>query len=324
VEEIERFIKSERSVLVYFSEANVPIDHDPEQLRAVKQYRESLKDRVAYWTFIDSGHLYKLVNSHLSLEMNELVTRTAGQSTIVQPEEIGALLEPIIELTGECPHQMLQLSAAETGSVWIQAIEYLTHEGIFQGREAFGRYMPGSQVSMALNQERLLQIYNLKPRSSSENVPVTLKVEYQASSNHIRKLYISGLMIPSLSLENGSGRPKMYMNVVLTGDDLNRKTGNLYWLGSDLMWTWMYANAGNLPRLNHGLSKAVHHATALGLRDPILSRLKALEAANARKQNISAADKILLIDELDEIISQIGKLAEYDQPDFKADPEKET
>ena len=131
-------------------------------------------------------------------------------------------------------------------------------------------------------------------------------------------------MIPSLSLENGSGRPKMYMNVVLTGDDLNRKTGNLYWLGSDLMWTWMYANAGNLPRLNHGLSKAVHHATALGLRDPILSRLKALEAANARKQNISAADKILLIDELDEIISQIGKLAEYNQPDFKADPEKET
>ncbi len=263
-----------------------------------------------------------MVNSHLSLEMNELVTRTSGES-VVRPEEMGALLEPIIELTGECPHQMLQLSAAGTGSVWIQAIEYLTHEGIFQGREEFGRFMPGSQVSMALDQNRLLQIYKQKPRSSSENVPVRLKVEYLASSERVRKLYISGLMIPSLILDSGGGRPRMYMNVVLTGD-LDRKTGNLYWLGSDLMWTWMYANAGNLPRMNHGLSKAVHHATALGLGDPILSRLKALAAANAGKQNISAADKTPLIHELDEIISQIGKLAEHNQPDFKADPEKKT
>jgi hypothetical protein len=320
VEEIERFIKSDKSVLVYFSEANIPINHDPEQLRAVNQYRESLKDRVAYRTFKDPDHLHKMVSSHLALEMNELVTRTSGLS-VVQPEEIGALLEPIIELTGECPHQMLQLSAAGSGSVWIQAIEYFTAQGISQGREEFGRFMPGSQVSMALNQNRLLQIYNLKPRASSETVPLKLKVEYLGTSDRARDIYISALMMPSVNLDHGSGLLRMYMNVVLT-EDVNWKTGNLYWLGSDLMWTWMYAKAGNLPRTNHGLNKAVHHATALGLRDPILSRLKALEIANAGRQSISAAEKTSLIHELDEIISQIGKMAEHNQSDFKADPEK--
>ena len=102
---------------------------------------------------------------------------------------------------------------------------------------------------------------------------------------------------------------------------INWKTGHLYWLGSDLMWTWMYANAGNVPRMNHGLKKVVHHATSLRVGDPLLFRLKALQVANAGKQSLTAPEKAALIHELDEIISQVGKLAAQNQPDFKADPE---
>jgi hypothetical protein len=95
-----------------------------------------------------------------------------------------------------------------------------------------------------------------------------------------------------------------------------KKTGHLYWLSSDLMWTWMYARDGNLPRMNHGLHKAVHHAGALGLTDPIKCRLEALERANAGKERLSDSDKTAIIRELDEIISQIGKLAAGNQGDF--------
>src|SRR5882724_4142258 len=54
-----------------------------------------------------------------------------------------------------------------------------------------------------------------------------------------------------------------------------QKSGHLYWLSSDLMWTWMQVNTGNVQRMNHGLGKAIHHANRLGLGDPALSRLKA-------------------------------------------------
>jgi hypothetical protein len=99
-----------------------------------------------------------------------------------------------------------------------------------------------------------------------------------------------------------------------------QKSGTLYWLSSDLMWTWMYANQGNVRRMNHGLRKAVHHATMLDIGDPLLSRLESLQAANAGKENLGPAEKAVIIHELDDIISRIGKLAEANQgDDFKAD-----
>ena len=88
------------------------------------------------------------------------------------------------------------------------------------------------------------------------------------------------------------------------------------------MWTWTYADAGNVPRMNHGLNKAVHHAASLGVGDPLLSRLKALQAAHVGKQNLTPAEKSALVHELDEIIGEIGKLATQNQSDFKSDPER--
>jgi hypothetical protein len=100
-----------------------------------------------------------------------------------------------------------------------------------------------------------------------------------------------------------------------------QQSGSLYWLSSDLVWTEMQVMAGRVPRMIHGLKKAIHHATSLGVGDPLLSRLKTLEIANVTKQNLTEADKTALIGELDDIIGQIGKLAEQHQGDFKAGPE---
>jgi hypothetical protein len=72
-----------------------------------------------------------------------------------------------------------------------------------------------------------------------------------------------------------------------------QKSGHLYWLSSDLMWTWMQARDGNLPRLKHGLRKAVHHASSLGLNEPLTSRLEPLQSANAEKERLSDSEKAL-------------------------------
>ena len=98
-----------------------------------------------------------------------------------------------------------------------------------------------------------------------------------------------------------------------------QKSGSLYWLGSDLMWTWTFATQGNVQRMNHGLKQAVHHATVLGLDESLLGRLKNLQQSYRDKQELSGDAKAAVIRELDDLISQIGKLAAVNQPDFTSD-----
>jgi hypothetical protein len=100
-----------------------------------------------------------------------------------------------------------------------------------------------------------------------------------------------------------------------------QKSGSLYWLGSDLMWTWTFATQGNVQRMNHGLKQAIHHATVLGLDESLLSRLKNLQQSYRDKQELSGQAKVSVIRELDDLISEAGKLAVRNQPGFKSDPE---
>lgn len=100
-----------------------------------------------------------------------------------------------------------------------------------------------------------------------------------------------------------------------------QKSGSLYWLGSDLMWTWTFATQGNVQRMNHGLKQAIHHATVLGLDESLLSRLKNLQQSYRDKQELPGQAKVSVIRELDDLISEVGKLAVRNQPGFKSDPE---
>jgi hypothetical protein len=99
-----------------------------------------------------------------------------------------------------------------------------------------------------------------------------------------------------------------------------QRSGHLYWLSSDLMWTWTQATNGNVQRLIHGLKKSGYHANALGIDDSILSRLKAMQVANEAKPSLSPSERQALAQELDSIISEVGRLAVGNQPDFRADP----
>ncbi|MFZ0298402.1 MAG: hypothetical protein WAM13_08635 [Candidatus Sulfotelmatobacter sp.] len=96
-----------------------------------------------------------------------------------------------------------------------------------------------------------------------------------------------------------------------------QRTGNLYWLIHDLLWTRMQINRGNIKAVNPGISRAVRHATALGIDAPILVNLKALELSTSGKQSLTDPEKDAARKGLDEVIHEVGKLAESNQDDFE-------
>lgn len=96
-----------------------------------------------------------------------------------------------------------------------------------------------------------------------------------------------------------------------------QRSGNLYWLIHDLMWTRMQINRGNIKAVSPGIHRAVRHATALGIDAAILVNLKAVELATTGKQNLTDPEKNATRNGLDEIIDQVGKLAESNQDDFE-------
>lgn len=98
------------------------------------------------------------------------------------------------------------------------------------------------------------------------------------------------------------------------------KTGNLYWLGHDLMWT-IDAALRDAPReiIIYGLRQSLHHAHSLGLiNTPIESRLARLKAnADASLQHDWTSEKrTQLASELAALRDEIGDLISGHQPDF--------
>jgi len=74
VEEIEHFRRQGKRVLLYFSEADIPHDHDAEQLRLVKDYRKSVESDTLYKTFKGTEDLRRQATRDLARIINELVT----------------------------------------------------------------------------------------------------------------------------------------------------------------------------------------------------------------------------------------------------------
>jgi hypothetical protein len=81
VEEIERLRDAGKRVLLYFSKASIPQDHDPQQFKLLKEYKEKLTDAALYWEFASCEELRKLAAQHLAKLANEIaqgLTKAAG------------------------------------------------------------------------------------------------------------------------------------------------------------------------------------------------------------------------------------------------------
>ena len=79
-EEIERFRKEGRPVLLYFSEANIPHGHDPDQFRLLSEYRKTLETNTFFRRFRDGEDLRRRATRDLTALMNELITGSPQSS----------------------------------------------------------------------------------------------------------------------------------------------------------------------------------------------------------------------------------------------------
>lgn len=71
-EEIERLRSKGKNVLLYFSTAPLPQNHDPEQWRMLQDYRRTLQSDSIYWSFSTSDELYRFASRHLASVIHEI------------------------------------------------------------------------------------------------------------------------------------------------------------------------------------------------------------------------------------------------------------
>lgn len=74
VEEIEHFRRSGKPVLLYFCEAAIPHDHDPEQFRHLNEYRRTLEGRGLYQTFRSGEDLRRRATRDLARTIYDLIS----------------------------------------------------------------------------------------------------------------------------------------------------------------------------------------------------------------------------------------------------------
>lgn len=101
-------------------------------------------------------------------------------------------------------------------------------------------------------------------------------------------------------------------------------SGNLFWIGHDLMWT-IDVTVRGAPRdtIVHGLRQSLHHLRSLGfIGTPIESRLARLknDAEKSLQQDWTPSQCNSYAEELASMIGYIGELAKKNQPDFQSHP----
>ena len=91
MEEIENCRKKGKKVLIYFSDADIPRAHDPEQLRQLKAYRSQLEKDTLYDTFVDGADLRRRATRHLASTINALLASNVPAASI---EKVPLQLSP--------------------------------------------------------------------------------------------------------------------------------------------------------------------------------------------------------------------------------------
>ncbi len=138
------------------------------------------------------------------------------------------------------------------------------------------------------------------------------------------------------SVDKGSVEPAKQKKIVETVDsqttessEIQRsktKTGDIFWLGHDLMWTIdVILRGAPRDRIVHGLRQSLHHVRMLKLiNGPVESRLSELKA-NAEKSlevDWTAERRNNFVAQLSEIIGEVANSAVVHQPGFKGSPDE--
>lgn len=105
-----------------------------------------------------------------------------------------------------------------------------------------------------------------------------------------------------------------------------RNSGNLFWLGHDLVWTIdVLLRGGPREHIVHGLRQSLHHLRSLGfVGTPIESRLARLKAnaESSLEKDWTPPQRSDYTRELAALIRAIGDIAEANQPGFDPNPKE--
>jgi hypothetical protein len=214
IEEIERLRQKGKHVLAYFSNAPIPRDHDPEQLRFLNKYRESLKANTLFWTFDSPEDLYRLVWRHLAKSVSQLYQdlRASGAIRVLASQFPGAVGGP--ELTtppsaenkssaaarpfklhhafeGEFPDGP-RLWLTSTKEIKLRQMDYLDENGARISSEPLSA--EGQDLRIPIDHARLIKIHNLKPRTGGA-IAMQLRLHFEVD-NRDEAFTIPAIMEP--------------------------------------------------------------------------------------------------------------------------------
>jgi hypothetical protein len=231
IEEIERLRAKGKLVAVYFSSGLIPREHDPEQLRLLNEYRESLKENTLYWKFESTEDLYRLILQHLAMSVSRIYQDLASSGTIRVlasqlpgvvggPEltaQVGGNTKPSSEplrfqhvFVGEFPDgPTLRLTANRQFK--LTQLDYLDDNGARVSSDNLSAAPPasklvsgkGQMLEIQIDHAKLIQIHNLKPRTGYAAIPMQFRLHLKTDDTEETRT-IPGLLQPAFKLIENS------------------------------------------------------------------------------------------------------------------------
>ena len=126
IEEIERCVKAGKPVMLYFYTGPIPRDHDPEQLKLVKNYQRQIMAQSIYAEFSDLEDLRRKVSRHLGATMaklagdRELIATPSEQKDRRTESTDGDQATPLADLISELDDNYDRACRPRTGDVYRQ------------------------------------------------------------------------------------------------------------------------------------------------------------------------------------------------------------
>lgn len=230
IEEIERLRDKGKLVAVYFSTAPISREHDPEQLRRLNEYRESLKKDTLFWEFESAEDLYRLASQHLARSISRIYQDLLASGTIrvLSSQLPGLVGRP--ELTtqaggntkasshplkfqhvfiGEFPDgPTLRLTADQHFA--LTQLDYLNDNGARVSSDDLSatpldsKLEPGKgqMLEIPIDHAKLLKIHNLKPRTGYEAIPMQFRLHLRTDGGEETRTIPTLLQPASKNIQN--------------------------------------------------------------------------------------------------------------------------
>lgn len=134
VEEIEEFLSVGKTVMLYFSNRDMPANTDIEQLVLLRDFKKKMQGRCLFFEYNDLIELKDLVNRHISLEISDEKSNQTQQN-LPEPEKSRTIVSEEIyfedyEKNGQVKSflvkgstQRIKAELLQLGGKWNRALE---------------------------------------------------------------------------------------------------------------------------------------------------------------------------------------------------------